>query len=104
MNEFVNTDLFKFDSSDGKWSLGEIIYKGKIYRHGGNRMATLLGDKAPEDVLEVRLVHKAGFYDVADATEMASYVKANAEKDVKFDSAYWIVSDAGVVTWRNLAK
>ncbi len=84
-------------NNDNTYTLGEIIYRGKLYRHGAARMNTLLNSKAANEVLEVRFINQEGFYDVANTTEMATYVK---QQTVPFDSAYWNVNN-GVVTWKN---
>lgn len=103
LSEFVENDLFKFVTEEGtqKWSLGEIILKGKQYRHGEARIARLLGESNPEDVLEVRLVNMQGWYDVANAQEMASYVLA---QETPFDAEFWNVTVDGIVSWKNLPQ
>ncbi len=103
MSSFVENDLFKFATEEGtqKWSLGEIILKGKQYRYGESRIARLLGESNPEDVLEVRLVNMQGWYDVANAQEMATYVLA---QETPFDAEFWNVTADGIVSWRNLPQ
>ncbi len=86
-------------AEDTAYTLGEIIYKGKLYRHGATRMANLLGESSAADTLEVRFITQDGFYDCADATEMATYL---TEENIKLftDSGFWNVVD-GVVSWKN---
>ena len=93
--------LFTIDDTDGRYSLGEIILRGKVYRHGQQRIDRLLGENKAEDVLEVRLVNQKGFYDVANAQEMASYVLA---QETPFDAEFWDVTVDGIVSWRNLPQ
>ena len=94
-------DMFAINLSDDKCSLGEIILRGKQYRHGEAAMTTLLGENKPEDVLEVRMVNLEGWYDVADAKEMATYVLA---QENPFDEEFWNVSADGIVSWKNLPQ
>lgn len=105
ISELVDADgnvnkLFAIDDTDDYYSLGEIILRGKMYIHGETRMSRLISEgTAAEDVLKVRVVNKAGWYDVADYEEMATYVNANT--GAQFNADFWNVVD-GVVSWRVL--
>lgn len=100
LSSLLDTDGMFTINNDTTYSLGEIILRGKQYRYGVDEVATMLATEGTNE-LEVRLVTKAGFYDVKDTTEMATYVNANAE--TPFDSTYWNVSD-GIVNWKGLSS
>ena len=94
-------------AEDTVYTLGEIIYKGKLYRHGATRMANLLGEASVADTLEVRFITQAGFYDCADATEMTKYLTESNAKLFK-DSGCWTVTETETadgktysVVWKN---
>ena len=90
-------DMFAF-VDDTTYSLGEIIYRGKLFRHGATRMSGLLGTNSAKDVLEVKFINQEGFYDVASMDDMKSYVLA---QETPFDSQYWNVGTDGSVAWKN---
>ena len=93
----IDGNLFAF-ADDTTYTLGEIIYRGKLYRHGSVRMANLLDGSQAKDVLKVRFINQEGFYDVANMDEMKSYVLA---QETPFDNLYWNVGTDGSVAWKN---
>ena len=93
----IDDESFAF-AEDTTYTLGEIIYRGKLYRHGATRMTTLLNGSQAKDVLQVRFINQEGFYDVASMDDMKSYVLA---QETPFDSLYWNVGTDGSVAWKN---
>lgn len=99
ISTLVDTNGLFTMNDDTKYSLGEIILRGKQYIYGQTKVATMLATEETSE-LEVRLITQDGWYDVANHEAMAQYVNANTE--TPFDSAYWNVSN-GIVTWKGLS-
>ncbi len=99
ISTLVDTNGLFTMNDDTKYSLGEIILRGKQYIYGQTKVATMLATEETSE-LEVRLITQDGWYDVANYEAMAQYVNANT--DTPFDSAYWNVSN-GIVSWKGLS-
>ena len=119
MNEIAG-DMFAFDADStlgDTYSLGEIIFCGRIRTHAGSRAKYLVGAGSvsntnisvskilaaskPAEKLKVQFVSQEGFYDCADETQMKAIVLDN-QATKPFDANFWTVETDGTVTWNKL--